>query len=85
MCHSFLDFTFPNHQMDQDGDEAHWEEREGEDHAMRCVLKLELSCSAAVLEVVGVDVEEEVLSGGVWIKAATFARQQLQAKCHVTV
>lgn len=81
---SLLDLTFPNHQINQDGDQAHGDEREGHHQLVRCILKGQILLSA-VVEVVGVDVEEEVLNVGVWIVAVNHLTQILQARCHATV
>lgn len=79
-----MDLTFPNHQVNHKGDEAHGDKCEGHHQPVRCILKQEfLLCT--VVEVVGVDVEEDVLSVGVRVIAADDFTQLLQAICQVTV
>lgn len=73
-----MPFTFPNHQINQYGDEAHRDEREGDHQPVRCIHEQRL-LPGAVVEVVRVDVEEEVLNVGVRVIAAEEFRQLLQA------
>lgn len=79
-----MDLVFPNHQINQSGDEAHGDEREGDHQPVRRIHKQELVLGA-VLEVLQVDLEEEVLDVGVRVIAADYVRQILQAHRHVVV
>lgn len=73
---SLLDFTFPDHQIDQDRDEADWNEGQYHDHPHRGVLRSQV-LFGAVLEVERVDVDEEVLSAGVRVEAPQVGRHHL--------
>lgn len=80
-----MDFgIFPNHQINQYGNEADGDESEGDHQPVRSVQQQELLVGA-VLEVKRVDVEEEVLNVRVRVKAAHHLRQLLQAFRHVIV
>lgn len=81
---SLLNFTLPNHQINQDGDETDGDQGEDHHQPLRCILQVILF-SGAVLEEEGVDVQEEVLNVGVGIVAADHVGQLLQAQRHVVV
>lgn len=78
--------TFPKHQTNQYRDEAHWDD--GESHHQACggVLKQIFSfCLCAVLEIDGVDVDEEVLDVRIRKKAASNIGQCLQTLRQIIV
>ena len=81
---SLLDFALPNHQVDEDGDDADGDEREEHHQPVRRVLQHQLLIGA-VVEVLGVDEEEEVLSVLVWIKAVDIVGQPLQTPRELAV
>ena len=79
-----LGLTFPNHQINQDGDEAHGDDGEHDHQALRRVLKLVLFLRAA-REVDGVDAHEVVLNVRVWVEAANYSSHILDAHCQLVV
>lgn len=61
---SLSDTTFPNHQINQYGDEAHGDEGQGDHQSVRGVHELRILLRA-VVEVERVNGEEEGLGDGV--------------------
>ena len=70
--------TLPNHQVNQDGDQADGDEREEHHQPVRRVLKVQLFLDA-VPEVVAVDLEEQFLGVRVGIVAVEYPGAVLQA------
>lgn len=79
-----MNFTFPNHQINQHRDEAHGDESERHHQPVRSIRKQHL-LHRTVVEVVRVDVKEEVLYVCVWVIAANHRGQFLQAICQAVV